>query len=176
MLSYHWKFKKKKFFERRNHYFKLITNFYNHFGFSHLKKTGYKASKARIGCIIQFFQLLESRLDSICLRFNIGNRSFIRHFVKSRNIMVNNRIVDHLNYVVKGSSLIDFPSIIKRKIFYRLKIIIMKRLFYVQPPYYYEINYRLLVFILIPTLIHPTFVPYPFASSKISVLSTGLSK
>ena len=88
--------------------------------------------------------------------------------------MVNNRIVDHLNYVVKGSSLIDFPSIIKKQIFHRLKTIILKRLFYVQPPYYYEINYRLLVFILIPTLIHPTFVPYPFASSKISVLSTGL--
>lgn len=166
--------KKKKFFERRNHYFKMITNFYNHFNFSQLKKTGYKASKARIGCIIQFFQLLESRLDSICLRFNIGNRSYIRHFVKSRNIMVNNRIIDNLNYVVKESSLIDFPSVIKRTIYLRLKVIIMKRLFYAQPPFYYEINYRLLVFILIPTLIHPTFVPYPFKSSRLSVLATGL--
>jgi hypothetical protein len=46
-------------------------------------------------------------------------------------------------------------------------------MFFSQPPYYLEINYRTLIIVLVPKLIDPSFVPYPFLRSKSSLI-TGL--
>lgn len=46
-------------------------------------------------------------------------------------------------------------------------------MFFVQPPVYYEINYRTLMVLIVPKLIDPSFVPYPFLPVR-SKLASGL--
>ena len=55
--------------------------------------------------------------------------------------------------------------------FHLLKV--KKDLFIKQPPYYFEINYKILTFLIIPKFLSPFYIPYPFLKSK-SLLLTGL--
>ena len=69
-----------------------------------------------------------------------------------------------------------FSYIYKILYFYLYKIlkkVITYKRFLAQPPYYLEINYRTLTIILLPKLIDPTYIAYPFFHSKNQFI-TGL--
>ena len=71
-----------------------------------------------------------------------------------------------MNYEVKKNQQVTF---IRNKLSYVYKKLIksiQKRKFFTQPPYYLEINYRILIFFILPNLIDSTFVPYPFLNSS----------
>ena len=109
-----------------------------------------------------FFYKLESRLDSIILRFNLASKFFIRNFIRNGFVTVNNLKVTYLNYITKVNDIISFDQKKHSFIFTLLKGIIKSKRFFAQPPFYLEINYRTLCITLIPSLIDPKFIAYPF--------------
>merc|ERR1739848_45526 len=127
------------------------TLFYNGFDNTKLRRFGKLGRKGKFGGINFFFFLLESRLDSIILRLNLACKFVVRELIKSKKILVDEKAITYLNYVVK-----------KR---------IKTKSFFVQPPFYLEINYRTLIILIVPKLIDPSFVPYPFLKSRSSILS-----
>merc|ERR1712098_512824 len=58
--------------------FKQITLFYNNFDNTKLKRFGRLGRKGQFGGINYFFLLLESRIDSIVLRLNLGSKFLMR--------------------------------------------------------------------------------------------------
>lgn len=165
--------KRRKLFERQKIYLKQLILFYNKLNFKKLKKLGYLASRSKLGTINTFFYLLECRIDSILLRFNLGSRFFVRNFIQAGNVLLNNKLIYSINHVVKEFCYISFIDH-KMKFIYKLLIHRLKfRLFFTQPPYYFEINYKTLMFLIIPKFINPVYIPYPFLKTK-SLLTTGL--
>ena len=45
------------------------------------------------------------------------------------------------------------------------------KMFFVQPPFYLEINYRILQVVIVPKLMDSTFIPFPFLRSKSSIIA-----
>jgi len=165
--------KRRKLFERQKIYLKQLILFYNRLNLKKLRKLGYLSSKSQLGSINTFFYLLECRIDSILLRFNLGSRFFIKKFIQSGNVLLNNKIIYSINHIVKEFCYISF---IESKIKFIYKLLIHKlkfRLFFTQPPYYFEINYKILMFLIIPKFLNPVYIPYPFLKTK-SLLTTGL--
>merc|ERR1712054_321295 len=115
-------------------FYQRIMLFYNNFDQKKLKRFGKLGRKGQAGGINFFFYLLESRIDSILLRFNLCSK-------------------------------------FKRIIYYNLKRRIRRKMFYVQPPIYFEINYRTLIILVVPKLIDPTFVSYPFFKTNSKFIS-----
>jgi ribosomal protein S4 len=169
----HYKSKTKSIFYRLKIYIKKIILFYNNFNQRKLIKFANLTKKSKIGGINYFFFKLESRLDSILLRLNISNRFYIRKLIKSNLILVNNFKVNYLNFIIKKSDLITFQKSFKIKLYKILKKVIKYKRFFAQPPYYLEINYRTLTILLLPRLIDPAYIAYPFFNSK-NQLITGL--
>jgi len=169
----HYKSKTKSIFYRLKIYIKKIILFYNNFNQRKLIKFANLTKKSKIGGINYFFFKLESRLDSILLRLNISNRFYIRKLIKSNLILVNNFKVNYLNFIIKKSDLITFQKSFKIKLYKILKKVIKYKRFFAQPPYYLEINYRTLTILLLPRLIDPSYIAYPFFNSK-NQLITGL--
>ena len=66
--------------------------------------------------------------------------------------------------------MISFDSKIKLVIYKILLQTIKFKRFFVQPPIYFEINYRTLTLILIPELITSIYIPYPFFIKKNNLL------
>jgi hypothetical protein len=165
--------KRKKLFERQKIYLKQLIFFYNQLNLKKLRKLGYLASKSQLGTINTFFYLLECRVDSILLRFNLGSRFFVRNFIQAGNVTLNKKIIYSINHIVKNFCYVSF---VESKIKYIYKVLIRRlkhRLFFAQPPYYFEINYKILTFLIIPKFLYPAYIPYPFLKTK-SLLVTGL--
>ena len=165
--------KRRKLFERQKLYLKQIILFYNQMNLKKLRKLGYLASKSQLGTINTFFYLLECRIDNILLRFNLGSRFFIRNFIQAGNVLLNNKLIYSINHLVKEFCYVSFNEN-KMKYIYKSLIKRLKyRLFFTQPPYYFEINYKILTFLIIPKFLSPFYIPYPFLKTK-SLLLTGL--
>jgi len=165
--------KRRKLFERQKIYLKQLIYFYNQLNLKKLRKLGYLASKSQLGTINTFFYLLECRIDSILLRFNLGSRFFVRNFIQAGNILLNKKLIYSINHLVKSFCYVSF---VETKIKYIYKMLIRRlkyRLFFTQPPYYFEINYKILTFLIIPKFLNPVYIPYPFLKTK-SLLVTGL--
>lgn len=165
--------KRRKLFERQKIYLKQIIFFYNQLNLKKLKKLGYLASKSQLGTINTFFYLLECRIDSILLRFNLGSRFFVRNFIQAGNVLLNKKLIYSINHIVKDFCYVSFIEkkikFIYKTLLYRLRF----RLFFTQPPYYFEINYKILTFLIIPKFLYPAYIPYPFLVTKSSFV-TGL--
>jgi len=165
--------KRRKLFERQKLYLKQLILFYNQMNLKKLRKLGYLARKSQLGTINTFFYLLECRIDNILLRFNLGSRFFIRNFIQAGNVLLNNKLIYSINHLVKEFCYVSFNEN-KMKYIYKSLIKRLKyRLFFTQPPYYFEINYKILTFLIIPKFLSPFYIPYPFLKTK-SLLLTGL--
>lgn len=169
----HYKPKVQSGFSRFKSYIKKITLFYNNFNRKKLLKLSKLTKKSKCGGINYFFFKLETRLDSILLRLNIGTRFFIRNLIRSKLILVDGNIVTYPNFYIKKNNMISFKKILKKKLYYILINNLKTKRFFVQIPYYIEINFRTLCLILIPKLVDPIYIRYPFIISK-SKLLTGL--
>ena len=165
--------KRRKLFERQKLYLKQLILFYNQMNLKKLRKLGYLASKSQLGTINTFFYLLECRIDNILLRFNLGSRFFVRNFIQAGNVLLNKKIIYSINHIVKEFCYVSFIETKKKFIYKTLKKRLRYRLFFAQPPYYFEINYKILTFLIIPKFLSPFYIPYPFLKSK-SLLLTGL--
>ena len=154
-------------------FFKQIILFYNNFDNTKLKRFGRLGRKGQFGGINFFFLLLESRIDSILLRLNLGSKFLMRELIRSKQILIENSIIDYLNFIVKKNNKISFIPSLKPLIYASLYHKIPIKMFFVQPPLYFEINYRTLILIIVPKLIDPSFVPFPFLKSKTNLI-TGL--
>lgn len=165
--------KRRKLFERQKLYLKQLILFYNQMNLKKLKKLGYLASKTQLGTINTFFYLLECRIDNILLRFNLGSRFFVRNFIQAGNVLLNNKLIYSINHLVKEFCYVSFIER-KKKFIYKTLVRRLKfRFFFTQPPYYFEINYKILTFLIIPKFLSPFYIPYPFLKTK-SLLLTGL--
>jgi hypothetical protein len=165
--------KRRKLFERQKLYLKQLILFYNQMNLKKLRKLGYLASKTQLGTINTFFYLLECRIDNILLRFNLGSRFFVRNFIQAGNVLLNNKLIYSINHLVKEFCYVSFIQS-KKKFVYKTLVRRLKfRFFFTQPPYYFEINYKILTFLIIPKFLSPFYIPYPFLKTK-SLLLTGL--
>jgi len=160
-------------FEKKKMFFKQITLFYNNFDNTKLKRFGRLGRKGQFGGINYFFLLLESRIDSIVLRLNLGSKFLMRELIRSRKVLVEGKPITYLNYIVKKNQIVSFTNDLKELIYASLHHKIPIKMFFVQPPFYFEINYRTLMVLIVPKLIDPSFVAYPFLRSQ-SSLVTGL--
>lgn len=158
---------------RQRLFLKKLILFYNNFSLKKLKRLTILSKKARVANINYFFFKLESRLDSILLRLNIGTRFFIRKLIRSNLILVNNLKINYFNFQITEQDLISFSSKFKKKLYKIFFRNIKFKRFFAQVPYYLEINYRTLCVILIPQLIDPTVICYPFIIKNTQFL-TGL--
>lgn len=165
--------KRRKLFERQKLYLKQLIYFYNQLNLKKLRKLGYLASKSQLGTINTFFYLLECRIDNILLRFNLGSRFFVRNFIQAGNVLLNKKIIYSINHLVKEFCYVSFIFSKKKFIYRTLKKRLKYRFFFTQPPYYFEINYKILTFLIIPKFLYPSYIPYPFLKTK-SLLMTGL--
>lgn len=162
---------RRSLFQKKKFFFKQITLFYNNFDNIKLKRFGKLGRKGQFGGINFFFYLLESRLDSIVLRLNLGCKFIMRELIKSKKILVGNEPISYLNFIVKKNTFVSFVEKLKEIVYDNLIHKISIKMFFVQPPFYLEINYRTLMILIIPKLIDPSFVPYPFLKSKSSLIS-----
>jgi ribosomal protein S4 len=169
----HYKYKIKSLFYRLKVYIKKITLFYNNFNKKKLIKFSNLTKKSKCGGINYFFFKLESRLDSILLRLNIGTKFYVRKIIKSNLILVNNLQINYLNFIIKPSDIISFKKSLKKRLYLVFRDIIKFKRFFAQPPFYMEVNYRTLCILLIPKLIDPFYIPYPFLFTK-NEFVTGL--
>ena len=169
----HLQLKKTKLFERQKLFLKRIIFSYNQLNLKKLKKLGFLASKSRIGTINYFFYLLEGRLDNILIRFNLGSRFYVKHFIQAKNVLINNKCISTINFIVKEFSYISFIKTKKTFLYNLLKYKLKNRLFMTQPPYYLEINYKILTLLIIPKFLYPSYIPYPFFQTR-STLVNGL--
>ena len=169
----HYKVKIKSLYYRLKIYIKKITLFYNNFNQKKLLKFSQLTKKSKSGGINFFFFKLESRLDSILLRLNLGARFFIRKLIRSNHVLVNNFKVNYLNFIIKPTDIISFKKSFKQKLYKIFYNVIKFKRFFAQPPFYLEINYRTLCILIIPKLVDPLYIPYPFLFSKNEFI-TGL--
>jgi len=87
-------------------FFKQVTLFYNNFDNTKLKRFGRLGRKGQFGGINYFFLLLESRIDSIVLRLNLGDKFLMRELIRSRKVLVEGKPITYLNYIVKKIKLL----------------------------------------------------------------------
>lgn len=160
-------------FEEKKIFFRQITLFYNDFDTIKLRRFGRLGRKTQCGGVNYFLFLLESRIDSIVLRLNLANKFIVREIIKAKKILVDGKAINYSNFIVKKFSFVTFKDKYLEDIYKILKKKILTKKFFVQPPFYFEINYRTFIILIIPKLMDPSFVPYPFFSSR-SSLVTGL--
>ena len=165
--------RKLRFVEIRRFYFQQLSLYYNNFDLKKLRRFGKLSRKGRFGGVNYFFFLLESRLDSIVARLNLGCKFIMREVVFSNKVLVDNKPINYPNYIVKKNCFVHFVEKFRRILKCALHFKLPKKMFYVQPPFYLEINYRTFMILIVPKLIDPIFVPYPFLKVK-SSLVTGL--
>jgi hypothetical protein len=156
---------------RIKRYLKQITLFYNNFDNIKLKRFGRLGRKGQFGGINYFFLLLESRIDSIVLRLNIGCKFLIRSLIRERKVLVDDEPISYFNFIVKKNQFISFVEALRKGLFKSLLNKIPLKMFFVQPPFYLEINYRTLIIIIVPKLMDPAFVPYPFLKTQSRLIS-----
>lgn len=164
---------RRKPLDEKKMFFRQVTLFYNDFDVVKLRRFGRVSRKAQCGGVNYFLFLLESRIDSIVLRLNIANKFIVREMVKARKVLIDGKPINYSNYVVKKGSFITFKDKYLVDIRRRLKKKIRTKKFFVQPPFYFEINYRTFIILIIPKLMDPNFVPFPFLNAR-SNLASGL--
>jgi ribosomal protein S4 len=169
----HYKSKVKSLFYRLKVYIKKITLFYNNFNKKKIIKFSNLTRKSKCGGINYFFFKLESRLDSILLRLNLGTKFYIRRLIKSNLILVNNLQINYLNFIIKPLDIVSFKKELKKQLYARFVGIVKFKRFFAQPPFYMEVNYRTLCILLIPKLIDTFYIPFPFLFTKNEFI-TGL--
>lgn len=158
-------------FTIKRHFFRQLILFYNDFDFIKLKRFGRLGRRGQCGGINHFFFLLESRIDSIILRLNIAGKFVLREVIRARRVLVDGIPISYANYIVKQGSFITFREDLIESVYSSLLDKISNKIFFVQPPFYMEINYRTLIILIVPRLIDPSYVPYPFLRTKSSVVA-----
>lgn len=166
-----YRYVRRKPIVRKKDFFRKITLFYNDFDTTKLRRFGRLGRKGQSGGVNFFLFLLESRVDSIVLRLNIGSKFLLRHFIRAKCVLINGIPQSYPNYIVKKGSLITFRSNVKFLVFSAIKSNLRKRRFVTQPPYFFEINYRTLRILILPKLVDPSFIYYPFLKSTSSFLA-----
>jgi len=162
-------FKTKKIkspYSRLRLFIKRIILFYNNFNNKMLLKFANLSNKGFGGSLNFFFYNLESRLDSILIRSNIATKFFIRNLIRTGFVRVNNLKVTYLNFIIKLHDIVSFDQTKRQLIYTILKGTVRFKRFFSQPPFYLEINYRTLCITLIPKLIDPNFIAYPFQTEE----------
>lgn len=162
---------KRTFYQNKTLFFKQIILFYNNFDNVKLKKFGLLGRKGQFGGINYFFLLLESRIDSILLRLNLGGKFVLREVIRTNRILIDGKRINYLNFIVKKNQLIGFEKNLYLPIYKSLEHKIPIKMFFIQPPFYLEINYRTLMILIVPKLMDPAFIAYPFLKSKSSLIS-----
>ena len=164
---------KRTFYQTEKMFFKQLTLFYNNFDNTKLKRFGLLGRKGRFGGINYFFLLLESRIDSILLRLNLACKFILRELIRHKKVLIDNKRISYLNFIVKKNQLISFDRALQVAIEGSLRHKIPIKMFFAQPPFFFEINYRTLMVLIIPKLMDPIFISYPFLKSRSSLI-TGL--
>ena len=95
----------------------------------------------------------------------------MRELIRAKLILIDEKPISYLNFIVKKNQLISFRDKLKKLIYQSLDQKLPIKMFFVQPPFYFEINYKTLIILIVPKLIDPSFISYPFLKSKSSLIS-----
>lgn len=162
--------KTKSRFTRYKNFLKNFCLFYNDITLNFLKRLSTLCYKSKKSGLNFFYKLLESRLDSIILRLNIGNKFVVRNYIKGKKILVDNKYITFTNFIINSKNLITFEFQLKQKLYKILLLNIKFKRFFTQPPYYFEINYKTLTLLLLPKLINIKYIAYPFQHKNTKLL------
>jgi ribosomal protein S4 len=155
--------KKKKWslFGLRQIYYKKLSLFFGFVKFNKFINLYNKIKKIKNNAEYFFYLFLESRLETFLLRINfLPSIYFIKRFILSGNIFVNNKKIIYHNFILKPNNIL---SIQKNKFFdvYKsLKFNLKRKNIFINSPKYIEVDYKLLMAMLVrkPTyneLTHP---------------------
>jgi len=143
---------------------KKITLFYNNLSYNIIRGYCRKLRRKNYGILNYFLFLFERRIDSILIRLNIfKSKSMVRHFIRLGHVLVNGKKVTYCNYIVKDYDFITFEDEkIRLKLFNSIKYNINNNYHYISPPYYLEINYKIMTIMIISKFIKENNVYFPF--------------
>jgi len=157
--------------------YKLFTNFYNNLSINVLKRLWNKACSSRISTFNCFLFLLESRIDSIIIRMNwIHSKHMVRQALRKMWFLVNGYPVYYTNHILSNFSYVTPHKDKMKYTFDILKHRLQKKQFFYKPPYFLEINYKILTCLVVQNLVKKTFVKYPFSFSSDSLRYLSYSK
>ena len=108
-------FKQKSFFFKNNYKYKLqekqkFKYFYGDLSLKLLKKINKKTKKINsYKKYINFIKILESKLDIVIYRSNLINNIFqIQKLIKNNKVLVNNKIITDINFMISPGDIIKF--------------------------------------------------------------------
>lgn len=157
--------------------YKLFTNFYNNLSIRVLKRIWLKASSARIVTLNHFLALLESRIDSLLIRLNwVYSKHMIRQILRKRWFLVNGLPVTYPNYILSNFDLLSVANFKKIEVFEYLDERLKKNDFFYRPPFYLEVNYKILTCLVIHKFVSRTQLKYPFLFRCESLVYISYSK
>lgn len=144
------KTKKWSLFALKNIYYKKISLF---FGFK--KVAGFlklyeqvKSSWGKNESIL--FLFLECRLENFLLRLNFfPSIYFIKRFILLNNIFINNKIINYSSYLLNYNEIVSINKRYFKFVYYTLKRGLKCRKLFLNNPSFIEVDYKLLVAILI---------------------------
>jgi ribosomal protein S4 len=112
-----------------------------------------KARKSK-SVFIQFFRLLETRVDTLAFRLNLGNSSGeIRQLVNHSNFLINGQIV---SFPTQTIDIFDVFSVKNKEFFYKSSLSLFKKgMIIFSLPFYLEVNFRIM-----SAVIHVWPLPY----------------
>lgn len=154
--------KRRRRFLGRDHIIKMHTLlffrvYYGDFSIKKFKRYLQRVKTRRIDFASKIIFLLESRLDILLYRLNFfKNPREARNFVKGKKVLVNNQIINILNYQLYLNDVISlnlkYKKFFYKKVFTKLK----KKYILFNYPKYIEANYKLLkcIFIIYPKKKH----------------------
>jgi ribosomal protein S4 len=142
-----------KDFIMKIHTLLFFRTYYGDFTIKKFKQYLKRINTRRIDYASKIIFLLESRLDILLYRLNFfKNPREARNFIKSKKILLNNNIINKLNYQLYINDVIDLNSKYKKYFFKRIKYRLKKKQILFNYPKYLEINYKIMksIFILYP--------------------------
>jgi ribosomal protein S4 len=154
-----------RFFRLKIHVKRLLL-FYNKLTIRKLRRWSKQSNFSQNGSLNFFLLNLESRLDSILIRLNLGNKFFARQIIIMNAVEVNDININLVNFRIKSNDFLRFKKSFKHFVYRLLRQGVKHKRFLCQPPFYLEVNYRTLSCLIISKLIDPLFVPYPFFFQK----------
>lgn len=144
------KTKKWSLFALKNIYYKKISLF---FGFKKIASflklyEQVKASWGKNESIL--FLFLECRLENFLFRLNFfPSIYFIKRFVLSGNIFVNNKNINYSSYLLNYNEIVSINKKYLKFVYYTLKRGMKKKKIFLNNPGFIEVDYKLLVAMLI---------------------------
>ena len=94
--------------------------------------------------------MLEGRLENILLRLNyFPSVYFIKRFISSGNVFVNNKLVSYPSYFVTYNEIVSIEKRYFKLVYYFLKSKLKSKKIFLNVPGFIEADYKLLVAMLI---------------------------